>query len=50
MIFGTSFQTDLSLNEIHQELLNRYMVFARYQRTQNLKAMQFAFQDVIDSR
>lgn len=41
---------DLSLNENHQELLKRYMQFARYQRAQNMKAMQCAFQDVIDSR
>ncbi|KAJ1520926.1 hypothetical protein ONE63_004004 [Megalurothrips usitatus] len=44
------FQADLSLNETHQELLKRYSQFARYQRAQNMKAMQFAFQDVIDSR
>ncbi|XP_034234689.1 leucine zipper transcription factor-like protein 1 isoform X2 [Thrips palmi] len=41
---------DLSLNETHQELLKRYSQFARYQRNENMKAIQYAFQDVIDSR
>ncbi|KAJ9593406.1 hypothetical protein L9F63_015032 [Diploptera punctata] len=42
--------TDLGLNEHHQMIIMNYMKFARYQRSQNLKAIELAFKDVLDSR
>ncbi|XP_069675213.1 leucine zipper transcription factor-like protein 1 isoform X2 [Periplaneta americana] len=42
--------TELGLNEHHQMIVMNYMKFARYQRTQNLKAIEYAFKDVLDSR
>lgn len=42
--------TDLGLNEHHETVLMNYMKYARFQRTQNLKAVQYSFKDVLDSR
>jgi hypothetical protein len=44
------FQSDLGLNEHHQMIIMNYMKFARYQRVQNLKAIEYAFKDVSESR
>ncbi|XP_071942061.1 leucine zipper transcription factor-like protein 1 [Antedon mediterranea] len=41
---------DLGLNEHHHEVVVNYMRFARYLRTQNLKAVDSGFQDLKDSR
>ncbi|XP_022185815.1 leucine zipper transcription factor-like protein 1 isoform X2 [Nilaparvata lugens] len=42
--------TDLGLNEHHEGIVKSYIQFARYQRGQNLKAVDLCFQDVLDSR
>ncbi|KAK7872196.1 hypothetical protein R5R35_001756 [Gryllus longicercus] len=42
--------SDLDLNEHHEEIIINYMRFARYQRSQNLKAVEYCFKDVKDSR
>lgn len=38
------------MNEHHQMIVMSYMKFARYQRIQNLKAIEYAFKDVSESR
>ena len=43
-------QSDLGLNESHQMVVMNYMKFARYQRIQSLKAIEYAFKDVSESR
>jgi len=43
-------QSDLGLNESHQKVVMNYMKFARYQRIQSLKAIEYAFKDVSESR
>ncbi|PNF33667.1 Leucine zipper transcription factor-like protein 1 [Cryptotermes secundus] len=42
--------SELGLNEHHQMIIMSYMKFARYQRIQNLKAIEYAFKDVSESR
>lgn len=44
------FQADLGLNEHHQSIVHSYIQFAKYQRNQNLKAVDLCFQDVLESR
>uniref|UniRef100_A0A023F0E4 Leucine zipper transcription factor-like protein 1 n=1 Tax=Triatoma infestans TaxID=30076 RepID=A0A023F0E4_TRIIF len=39
----------LGLNEQHQGIIRSYIKFARHQRCQNLKFIEMAFQDIIDS-
>ena len=40
----------LGLNEHHQNIVVNYLRFARYQRTQRLRAVDLSFQDLKDSR
>jgi leucine zipper transcription factor-like protein 1 len=42
--------SDLGLNESHQIVVMNYMKFARYQRIQSLKGIEYAFKDVSESR
>nr|CAD7569943.1 unnamed protein product [Timema californicum] len=41
---------ELGINEDHQILVMNYLRFARFQRTQNLKAVEYSFKNVIESR
>ncbi|KAG8305191.1 leucine zipper transcription factor-like protein 1 isoform X1 [Homalodisca vitripennis] len=41
---------ELGLNEHHQGIVKSYIRFARYLRTQNLKAVDMCIQDVLDTR
>jgi len=46
----TSVMDGLGLNDHHKETVVNYMRFARYQRTQRLRAIDSAFDEVRDSR
>ncbi|XP_067014570.2 leucine zipper transcription factor-like protein 1 [Anabrus simplex] len=41
---------NLGLNEHHQEVVTNYMRFARYQRAQNLKAIEYTFKNALETR
>lgn len=43
-------QAEFGISEHHQSIMNNYIRFIRYQRAQNLKAIEYSFQDFTDSR
>lgn len=42
--------SDLDLNDHHEAIIINYMKFARYQRTHNLKSVEYSFKDTMESR
>lgn len=41
---------DLGLNNVHEEEVRKFLKFARYNRTQQLRSVEGSFQDIRDSR